>query len=507
MKLRTKLIRLFLRNATSSCNTYLTPYSPSNVEIGRQFTQIASLENISLQKTFGQPTPESHPHLLKPGELVPGFKLEEFKDRRDSLAKKILSVDQNSNHVVLIPSSCTQYMTEKIPYIFRQNSDFRYLTGCLEPDSVLLMLISPGKSSESTLFVRPKNIHSELWEGPRTGIHNAPQFFGVDVAKPNSNLLEELYVLKKALDKFTLWYDYSKPVNPFVQQTVAKFVADTKFEALVSVKSKLHELRLIKSDAEQAVLKESAEIASRGIESAMAVTKPGLTEHHLFATVDYFCRINGAEHLAYPPVVATGTNANTIHYIDNIQQIKEGEMILMDSGCELHGYCSDITRTWPANGKFTDHQRTLYDVVLSIQLELIDKCLKQQVTLDEMFRDMCTLLGTRLKEAHILSKAAEDLQPQAVGFELCPHHVGHYLGMDVHDTGNINRNIPLTEGMLITIEPGVYVKSGCKLTRPEFHDMGIRIEDDVLIKSSGAEVISNAVKTPTDIEKMCQSGT
>lgn len=191
-------------------------------------------------------------------KLVPGFKLKDFKDRRDNLVQQILNADQKSNHVIIIPSSCTQYMTEKIPYIFRQNSDFRYLTGCLEPDSVLLMLISHGKLCESTLFVRPKSVHSELWEGPRTGwlliqhrmclkflwlfdlmfffppgVDNAPQLFGVDGAKPNSKLLEELYVLKKGLDKFILWYDYATPVNSYVQQTIAKFVTETKFEVVI----------------------------------------------------------------------------------------------------------------------------------------------------------------------------------------------------------------------------------------------------------------------------------
>ncbi|KAK9498760.1 hypothetical protein O3M35_003323 [Rhynocoris fuscipes] len=454
------------------------------------------LEN---KRIIGQPTFDTHPHLLKSNELVPGFHLQEFIERRERLVKSILETKLNVPHIVLVPSANVQYMTEKIPYVFRQNTDFRYLTGCLEPDSALLMIIESENKYRSSLLLRQKNKHSELWEGPRTGIELAPEVFGVDDAMP-INHLEEI-LSKIGAQNSILWYDALNPVNSVVHKSVQSFLFSNKPKDLKEIRNKIHELRVIKSEAEQILLRKSAEIASDAIKLSIETTKPGMTEHQLFATVDYHCRMKGAEQLAYPPVVASGENANIIHYINNSQEIKNGDLVLMDSGCELHGYCSDITRTWPANGKFTPIQRTLYELVLSVQLDLIS-ALKEISSLDEMFSIMCKLLGRRLKEAHVLTKAAGQLSLEEVAFEFCPHHVGHYLGMDVHDTPTISRKSQLQEGMLITIEPGVYINRRNYLAKEEFRGIGIRIEDDVLYTKSGPKVISTCPKDVESIESL-----
>uniref|UniRef100_A0A023F7N9 Putative xaa-pro aminopeptidase n=2 Tax=Triatoma infestans TaxID=30076 RepID=A0A023F7N9_TRIIF len=452
-------------------------------------------------RILGQPSSDTHPHLLKPNELVPGFSAKDFVERRERLVSNILKIKSDLLQVILVPSSPIHYMTEKIPYVFRQNTDFRYLTGCLEPDSALLIVIESENKYKSTLFLREKNRHSELWEGPRTGVEIAPDVFGVDDAKS----FQELEKILKGIGNknVTLWYDALNPVNTAVHRSVASFLSDTGQKELLEIRHKIHELRVVKSLAEQELMIKSAKIASDAIELTLKSTKPGLTEHQLFATVDYHCRMKGAEFLAYPPVVAAGENANIIHYISNTQQIKKEDLILMDAGCELHGYCSDITRTWPAGGSFSPIHRTLYDIVLSVQLDLISSC-KEISCLDELFSVMCKLLGRRLKEAHVLSKAASNLSLEEVAFKLCPHHVGHYLGMDVHDTATIPRKAQLKEGMVITVEPGLYINSANILTKPEFRGIGIRIEDDLLFTNSGPKVISTCPKSVDEIESLCK---
>jgi len=452
---------------------------------------------------LGQPTWITHSHILKENEVVPGFSVEEFVSRREKLVEHILSrKTTGDSHIIVVPSASTQYMTEKIPYVFRQNTDFRYLTGCMEPDSALVIVIQSPQKYESIMFMREKNSHSELWEGPRTGVDLAKHLFRTDASYPVSSLKESLVAFSQKHEKFKFWYDFTSSVNNrAVQKAIISFLSEKTPKEAENVKSAIHNLRVIKSKSERAVMKKSCEIASEAIQLTIEATRPQMTEHQLFATVDYHCRMRGAEYLAYPPVIAAGNNANIIHYIDNKQEIKDGDLILMDAGCELHGYCSDITRTWPANGRFSEAQRTLYDVVLSVQKDLIPKS-TVNYTLDEIFRDMCSLLAKRLKEAHVLSKEAELLEMSELSFKLCPHHVSHYLGMDVHDTGSLARNVPLRDGMVVTIEPGVYLNKQCTLVKPEFCGIGIRIEDDILITDSGPKVLSVCPKDVRDIESI-----
>ncbi|XP_014252044.1 probable Xaa-Pro aminopeptidase 3 isoform X2 [Cimex lectularius] len=412
------------------------------------------------QPVIGQPSPLTHPHLLKPNELVPGFTKKDFIERRDRLAEALVRLKPNGTHLVLIPAAMTQYMSDKIPYVFRQNTDFRYLTGCLEPDSALLLIIKPDGSHKSKLFMRDKNAHTELWEGPRTGVDVAPQLFGIDEAKSINALESEL---KESAKNCTFWYDFRNPAHRNIHNSVVSFLSNSGSKCLESPIKLIHELRLIKSKAEQDLMLRSAQITSDAITQTIRNTEVGHTEHQLFAMVDYHCRMNGAEYLAYPPVVAAGNNANIIHYINNTQKIMEGELILMDAGCELHGYCSDITRTWPVSKQFTPLQQTLYEIVLDVQTNLISLC-SEEKSLDELFKLMCVMLGKRLKEAHVLTKAADSMTLEEMAFKFCPHHVSHYLGMDVHDTGTINRTVHLQEGMVITVEPvfDLYCRDICQ---------------------------------------------
>lgn len=455
----------------------------------------------------GQPTHATHPHLLQEGELLPGVRQDEFRERRFRLMEGIhrhASKHDNSlkQHLVVIPSATKVYMTEKIPYIFRQNTDFLYLSGCLEPDNALVLTGTRGDDHVSTLFVRKHDMHSELWDGPRTGVEGAPTLFGVDQAYALTDLEPFIASFTRSHRSFILWYDFMNPLQPDVHRTLREFLGDAWNKMWESPKPFIHQLRLYKSPAEVALMKDSCRIASDAIAATIASSYPGVTEHQLFARVDYECRMRGAEYLAYPPVVAGGDRANIIHYISNNQVVTEGEMVLMDAGCEYHGYSSDITRTWPVSGRFSQSQRDLYEAVLSVQTELIRMCATLP-SLDSLFHAMCSLLGLRLQELGVLSSRSTQDELSRAAYSFCPHHVSHYLGMDVHDTALIPRSVPLEPGMVITVEPGIYVSPLNKLAPSQYHGLGVRIEDDVLITASGPIVLTaGCPKQIDDIEKL-----
>ena len=288
------------------------------------------------QLTFGQPTFLTHPHILKEGEVVPGIRLQEFKNRRSKLMERILMNNKvgkspNESHIVIIPSSSTVYMSDKIPYVFRQNSDFLYFSGCQEPDSVLL-LIAKDDNFVSTLFMRKKDPHSELWDGPRTGVKAAVSLFGVDQALQVDEFEKFIFSYLNEFKKCMIWYDNSSIINADLHRKLTQITKLVDSQSLACPKTIIHQIRSIKSKAEIALMQKSCDIASDAIAKTISVSRPGMSEHHLFATVDYQCRINGAEFLAYPPVIAGGKNACTIHYIKNNQIIKDGDMVLMDAG-------------------------------------------------------------------------------------------------------------------------------------------------------------------------------
>lgn len=225
----------------------------------------------------------------------------------------------------------------------------------------------------------------------------------------------------------------------------------------------------------------------------------------MFARVDYKCRMAGASFLAYPPVVAAGQNATIIHYVQNSQLAKSGEMILMDAGCEYGGYSSDITRTWPVNGQFTDPQRVLYEVIHTLQRDLLQTMLGDGgQTLDALFDTMCLRLGQLLQEAGLIKRTLTGIELSRAAFKLCPHHVSHYLGMDVHDTPLMSRQLLLVPGMVCTVEPGIYIAADNVDVPVEFRGMGIRIEDDVLITNERSiEVLTDeCVKEPATLEAL-----
>ncbi|XP_062263748.1 xaa-Pro aminopeptidase 3 [Platichthys flesus] len=454
---------------------------------------------------LGQPSPFTHPHLIKQGDVTPGLSQTEYDLRRHRLASLIeAQADRlgpsasSSNHVVIVLSHPTRFMTNDIPYPFHQNQDFLYLSGILEPDSALV-LHGKGRPDQAILFVPRRDPGRELWDGPRSGKDGAAALTGIE----RVHSTEELGVVLKALKGTVLWYDNSQPAHPRLHQAHVCPVLEPG-PMPRSLRPLIHSLRALKSSAEVALMQEAGRITAQAFRRTMALSQGDVDEAVLFAKFDFENRIHGANFLAYPPVVAGGNRANTLHYINNNQIIKDGEMVLLDGGCEYFGYVSDITRTWPVNGKFSAAQAELYEAVLEVQRSCLSLC-SPGVSLDHIYSTMLALLGRQLRRLGIVKASASEPDVLKAARRYCPHHVGHYLGMDVHDTSELSRSQSLQPGMAITIEPGLYICEDSDQAPERFRGLGIRIEDDVVIRDKGGPLIlsSDAPKTIADVEQAC----
>ncbi|XP_028310336.1 xaa-Pro aminopeptidase 3 [Gouania willdenowi] len=454
---------------------------------------------------LGQPSPFSHPHLIKHGEVTPGLTQTEYELRRHRLASLIEAQAErmgpsasSSTHLAIILSHPTRYMSNDIPYPFHQNQDFLYLSGFLEPDSALV-LYGKGRPDEAILFVPRRDPGRELWDGPRSGKEGAAALTGIE----RIHSTEELSLVLKSLKASVLWYENSPTTHPLLHQNHISPILDVG-PTPRSLRPLIHSLRALKSSAEVALMQEAGRITAQAFKKTMALSRGDVDEAVLFAKFDFENRIHGANFLAYPPVVAGGNRANTLHYINNNQIVKDGEMVLLDGGCEYFGYVSDITRTWPINGRFSSAQAELYEAVLEVQHSCLSLC-TPGVSLDHIYSSMLALLGRQLKRLGILKASVSDSDVLQIARRYCPHHVGHYLGMDVHDTPELSRSQPLQPGMAITIEPGLYICEDNDQAPERFRGIGVRIEDDVVIRQNGGPLIlsSDAPKTIADVERAC----
>ncbi|XP_056144132.1 xaa-Pro aminopeptidase 3 [Lampris incognitus] len=457
------------------------------------------------RRYLGQPSPFSHSHLLKHSEVTPGLTQTEYELRRQRLASLIeAQTDRmgpsasSASHVVIVLSHPTRFMSNDIPYPFHQNQDFLYLSGILEPDSALV-LYGKGRPDQAILFVPRRDPARELWDGPRSGKDGAAALTGIE----RVHSIEELGVVLKSLKGSMVWYDSSQPSHPRLHQSHVRPLLETGPVAH-TLRPLIHSLRALKSSAEVALMQEAGSITAQAFRKTMAMSHGEIDEALLYAKFDFENRVHGANFLAYPPVVAGGNRANTLHYINNNQIIKDGEMVLLDGGCEYFGYVSDITRTWPVNGKFSPAQAELYEAVLEVQRSCLSLC-SPGVSLDHIYSSMLALLGQQLRQLDIIKASANDAEALKTARRYCPHHVGHYLGMDVHDTPELSRSQPLQRGMAITIEPGLYICEDDDQAPKRFRGLGVRIEDDVVIRENGRPLIlsADAPKTIADVERAC----
>lgn len=444
---------------------------------------------------FGQPFHSTHPHLLQPGEVTPGISTAEFAERRRRLIEALSgrSAWPGGQHVLLLPAARHAHMSEGINHLFRQSSDLLYLSGCQEPEALLLMHTGPRRAPPahtSVLFLAADTAEHRRWEGGRTGASPlATALYGVDYTLSSSELCVYLENLARELGRFTVWYDFLPEAAAPLNTTVRDLLATCNDSRLESPRLAIHQQRLIKSPAEQRLLKASARVACDALTRAMKTPRP-VSEQQLAATIEYHMKARGAQRLAYPAVVASGPRSNIIHYTRNDQRLAPGQHVLVDAGCELHGYCSDVSRCWPVSGLFSAGQRHLYERLLHVQTALLEVVHNTRPTLDSLYACMLRLLSEQLAELGLVGFNRQRSHVFQSVQRYCPHHVGHYLGLDVHDTSLVPKNIKLQPGMCITVEPGIYIDSADSSGPAELRGLGFRIEDDVIITEHGCEVIT-----------------
>jgi len=479
----------------------------------RRFTTSISNQNklrSSLkpwERDLGQPSNFTHPHIIKSNEVTPRITKKELEGRRLKLLHKLKT--EGNKHLVILSGNELQYMSEDIPYVFHQNTNFLYLTGFLEPNSCLVMEADLNEHKfKSTLLVPKRDVNNELWHGPRSGEDGTTYLTGVNEADNIENLSTLLNNYKSS--DHIIWCDYQECVNtktfsqhlrPFLESVM------TEKRPVKSIKKEIHNFRVIKSETELQLLNEACHISGEAIKHSMSTTQAGMNERSLQAIIDCECRLRGASMLAYPPVVAGGNRANTLHYINNNRQLEDGDLVLVDAGCEFNGYCADITRTWPVNGKFTNEQLTIYQIVLNVQMACISICTEGK-NMDTVYGIMMHLFAQELEKTDVFLEKPTAKQIYQMMRVYCPHHVGHWLGMDVHDTSLVSRQTPLAPGMVVTVEPGLYFRNDDLNVNEKYRGIGIRIEDDVIIRQGGKTPLVatlNCPKHPQDIEDTINS--
>jgi Xaa-Pro aminopeptidase len=396
-----------------------------------------------------------------------------YKARRTRLARII-----GENCAVVLAAPSKTLRNGDVHYPFRQDSNFFYLTGFDEPGAEMVLI--GGEHPYSVLFCAPKDPERELWEGARMGPKKAMSTLGFDEAHSNT--------------------DHGEKVDALMAKRVP---------LKVSLDDILGEMRLIKDAHEVALMRKAGEISAGAHRKLLSFTSSGLYEYEIEAQIARHFRDKGGDALhAYPIIVASGKNALTLHYTKNNARIKQNELVLVDAGCEYGGYASDITRTFPASGVFTKAQRALYDIVLSAQMEAIDM-VRAGTPLDYIHDKACEVITEGLLKLGIIKASSLDVALMKQLYKpFFPHGTSHWLGMDVHDVGDYQKD-PKTKrakrkleaGMVLTVEPGIYVHP-CPNVPKEFWNIGIRIEDDVLVTESGNEVLSiGAPKDPNEIEQ------
>jgi Xaa-Pro aminopeptidase len=399
-------------------------------------------------------------------------------------------------------------------YRFRQSSDLYYLTGFAEPQATLVL--RPGADSERcVLFVRPRDREREVWDGRRAGVEGAVADFGADAAYPVAELAAKLPgLVAGAIDLC-----YGLGHDPDFDAVIARLIADLRLRErrgqrpphrIVDPRTILHEMRLRKSQDELALLRRAAAITAEAHTAAMSAAAPGLGEHELEALIDYTFRRRGGSGPGYGTIVGSGPNATILHYVESSRTLAAGDLVLVDAGCEYQFYTADVTRTFPVSGEFTPPQRRCYDVVLAAQ-EAAIRAARPGVTLDDLHQICVDRLTQGMVDLGLLAGPASARVDDESYKTYYMHRTSHWLGLDVHDAGAYTADDgsprPLEAGMVITIEPGLYIAADAESAPAELRGIGVRIEDDVLITGGGCEVLTAAVpKRAEDVERACRAG-
>lgn len=411
--------------------------------------------------------------------------------------------------VAIIPTAPVYIRNRDVEFPFRPDSDFYYLTGYPEPEAVAV-LIPDREHGEYVLFCRENDPVMETWNGRRSGLDGATSQFGADDAFPIEDLDEILPGLLENRERIF----YTMGNNVTFDQRVLGWVNQVRKRAragvsapdeFISLNHFVHEMRLYKSRAEIAAMRKAAKISAQAHKRAMQICRPGMMEYQIEAELKYIFMHHGAKEPAYPPIVGGGANSCILHYTENNQVLHDGDILLIDAGSEYDGYASDISRTFPVNGTFSAVQGAVYEVVLQAQRAAIDK-VKPGNHWNEPHEAAIEVITEGMVELGILKGKVKQLIKDQAYTKYYMHRTGHWLGMDVHDVGDYKVEgewRTFEPGMVLTVEPGIYLPAGSKNLARKWWNIGIRIEDDVLVTSSGHDVISkDAPKSIDAIEAL-----
>jgi Xaa-Pro aminopeptidase len=435
------------------------------------------------------------------------MKQSEFKKRRKQLMEQI-----GVGNIALIGSASERARNRDVNYPFRQDSDFYYLTGFNEPDSLAVFI--PGrKQGEYILFCREFDEKKALWEGAHAGLEGATKHYKADDSFPIDDLDDILPGMLE--DKGKVYYPIGRDsdldhnllvwINNIRNQSRSGVTAPGE---LVSLEHILHEMRLFKSPEELKLMRRAADVSAKAHVRAMQKCKPGLYEYQIEAEIVYSFIREGLRSEAYPSIVAGGGNACILHYTENADKLKSGDLLLVDAGAECDHYAADITRTYPVSGRFTEPQKQLYQLVLDAQAAAIEQIrpglpwhLAHDASVEVLTRGLVSL--------GLLKGRVQKLIKDEKYKQFYMHRIGHWLGMDVHDVGDykLDKEWRLLEpGMVLTIEPGLYIPEDCTAVDEQWRGIGIRIEDDVLVTAEGHEILTGGVpKAIDDIESLMQA--
>lgn len=429
---------------------------------------------------------------------------DEYARRRAALMARM-----EPGSIAILPAAPLQLRNSDVEHTYRQDSDFQYLSGFPEPEAVLVLI--PGRDEgQYILFCRDRDPERELWDGRRAGQDGAVRDHGADDAfsiRAIDELLPSLMESRRRVYYAVGQQDsFDQQVMGWVNRVRAKVrqgvTAPSEFVALAPL---LHPLRLRKSEAELAVMRYAAQVSARAHVRAMQASRAGLYEYHLEAELDYAFRKGGARLPAYGSIVAAGRNACILHYRENDAPLNDGDLVLIDAGCEIDCYASDITRTFPVSGRFTSEQKAIYELVLKANLEAF-RHIAPGKRWNDAHEATVRVITAGLVELGLLQGEVDVLIEREAYKPFYMHRAGHWLGMDVHDVGDYKVNgvwRELEPGMCMTVEPGIYIAPDNEQVEPRWRGIGVRIEDDVVVTASGCEILTGDVpKSVAEIEAL-----
>ena len=429
-----------------------------------------------------------------------------FSERRLKLSDKVLE-----DSAIIVASALVKARISDTDYAYRQDSNFYYLSGYEEPDS--LLLIRPSSDKEKfIIFCRDRDPLREQWDGFRTGQEGAVQQYGADNAYSINSLDQMMPDLLAGVKN--IYFSMSAPcgVDIKISHWMEDIRKNTRAGAeppnnLLSLDSILHEMRLIKEDHEMNLMKKAADITTEAHIRAMQAVTPGMYEYQLEAEYLYAFNKNGARSPAYNSIVGGGNNSCILHYVENNDELKDGDLVLVDAGCEYQYYASDVTRTFPVNGKFSPEQKEIYSIVLEAHRQSMEQA-KPGNKWNLMHEKSVEVIVEGLLDLGLLKGTKEQIIEKGDYSKFYMHRIGHWLGMDVHDVGGYKQDgdwRELEKGMVMTVEPGIYILDSLEDVDDKWKGIGVRIEDDIVITDSGFEVLTpNVPRTIEEVEHTVQ---